>query len=179
MKETGFSRVSKNLIIRDIEKELKQRPAFFIAQHGSVPATSLDRLRVKLRSAGARYLVVKNSLCRVAFDRAKLKDFSSSVSGSCGIAFTSGDGVASSKILVEFAKENEAFKIQRGFLNGEAVPAEKIKILASLPSREVLLTQLVTGLQSPVSRFVGVLSGSLRKVVTVLDALAKKKGPAA
>lgn len=164
------------MIIRDIEKELKARPAFFITQHASVPATSLDKLRAKLRSANARYLVVKNSLCRIALDRAKFKELSSGVTGSCGIAFASGDVVASSKILVDFAKENEAFKIQQGFLNGEVVAPEKIKVLASLPSREVLLTQIAVGLQSPISKFVRVLSGSLKKVVTVLDALAKKKG---
>jgi len=178
MKETGFSRVSKNLIISEVEKELKARPTFFVTQHARLSSSALDKLRTKLRAVSARYLVVKNSLGKKAFEKAKLEQFSDSFTGSCGIAFSSGDPVASSKILVEFAKENENFKIQKGFVSGEVVTLDKIKILASLPTREVLLGKVVGGIQAPISKFVNVLSGTVRRVVTVLDAIAKKKGNA-
>ena len=177
MRETGFSRVSKNLIITEIEKELKSRPIIFVARHHAVPAASLDQLRSKLRGSQSRYLVVKNSLARIALDRSKLKGFDDALATECGFVFTSGDPVFSSKILTGFAKENEGFKIQKGFINGEWVSLEQIKILASLPPREVLIARVVGGIQAPLSRFVCVLSGTLRKMVTVLDAIAKKKQP--
>ena len=63
-------------------------------------------------------------------------------------------------------------------MNGQVMGMDQIKTLASLPSREVLLARVLGGMQTPVSRFVGVLAGTLRKMVTVLDAIAKKKGSA-
>lgn len=175
MKTTGYSRVSKDIIIREIEKELKAKPTFFVTQHGGVSAVAIDKLRSKLRGVNSRYMVVKKSLSRKALERVNLKQLGENMDGACGIAFTAGDVVASSKVLVEFAKENEAFKIHQGYMNGQAMAADQVKILATLPSREVLLSKLLGGMQAPVSRFVGVLSGTLRQVVTVLDAIAKKK----
>ena len=176
MKATGLSRTSKDMIIKEVEKELKAHPIFFVTQHGTVSATSMDKLRSKLRQSKARYLVVKSSLGQKAFEKANLKEIAGTFSGACGITFTSGDPVAPCKVLVDFAKENEKFKIQTGYLNGQIVNAEQIKALASLPSREVLLARVAAGIQAPISGFVQVLAGTLRKMVTVLDAIAKQKG---
>ena len=176
MKTTGLSRVSKDLIIAEIEKELRSRPTFFVAQHGMVSAPLLDQLRAKLRSAGSRYFVVKNRLAKKALEKAKLEGLTESFAGSCGIAFSGGDPVQPSKILVEFQKANEVFKIQKGFVNGVVIGIDQIRVLASLPSREVLLAKMVGGIQAPISKFVNVLAGTVRKVVTVIDAVAKKKG---
>jgi large subunit ribosomal protein L10 len=176
MKTTGFSRVSKDLIIAEVEKEVKSRSAFFVARHDTVSATGLNRLRAKLRTTGTRYLVVKKSLGKKAFEKANLKSISDVMDGACGIAFTNGDPVVSSKALMDFSKENEGFKVQTGYMNGQVMSLDQIKVLASLPSREVLIAKVVGTIQAPLSRFVGVLAGTLRKFVTVLDAVAKKKG---
>jgi large subunit ribosomal protein L10 len=175
MKATGLSRLAKDSIIQQIVAELKNRPTFFITQHGTLSATSLDKLRAKLRAAHCRYFAVKNSLGKKALDQANLSSLGDCLAGSSGIVFSSGDPALSSKTLVDFAKENEVFKIQRGFIQGQILGLDQIKVLASLPSREVLLAKVLGGMQAPVSRFVGVLSGTLRKAVTVLDAIAKKK----
>ena len=175
MKTTGFSRVSKESIIAEIEKELKKRATFFVTRHDSVPATKIDKLRALLRASQSRYFVVKNTLGQKAFERAKIKDISQHIQGACGIAFSGGDPVLSSKTLMEFAKQNETFKVQAGYLNGQFVGAEQIKVLAMLPSREVMLARVVGGIQAPIAGFVNVLAGTLRKVVTALDAIAKKK----
>ena len=175
MKATGFSRVSKNLIIDAMETELKARSLFFVAQHGSTSAPAMDKLRSKLRRVNARYFVVKNRLAQKALEKAKLQNFSKSFSGACGFVFSSGDPVISSKVLVDFAKEYDTFKIQSVLLKGELLGADQVKQLAGLPSREVLLARIAGGMQAPISRFVNVLSGTLKKMVTVLDAVAKKK----
>lgn len=178
MKTTGYSRISKDLIIREIETQIKQNPIFFITEHGGISATKLDQLRNKLRKAGARYLVVKKTLGERALRNAKLEAISETLSGAAGIAFTGGDPVASSKVLVEFAKENENFKIQSAYLNGSVVGVDQVKVLASLPSREALLAKVASGMQAPIFKLVNVLAGTLRQVVTVLDAIAKQKGKA-
>ena len=175
MKATGFSRVSKEKIIGEIEKELKKKPTFFVTRHDRVAADRMDKLRAKLRGVKSRYFTVKNTLGKKAFERANIQGFSDHIQGGCGIAFAEGDPAFSSKILVEFAKENESFKVQAGYLNGQLVGMEQVKVLAMLPSREVMLARVIGGMQAPISGFVSVLAGTLRKVVTALDALAKKK----
>lgn len=178
MKTTGFSRVSKNSIIAEIEKELKSRPIFFVVQHGRTAANSMDKLRAKLRPSHSRYVAVKRSLGKIALEKASVKPLSESLKGACGLVFTSGDPAQSSKMLVDFSKENQEFKIEAGYMNGSILTAAEIKSLASLPPREVLLARVLGGMQTPVSKFVGVLSGTLRKMVTVIDAIAKKKSGA-
>ena len=175
MKTTGFSRVSKDLIIKEIEKELKSKDIFFVTRHDTVPAASIDKLRAKLRPSKTRYLAVKNTLGQKAFDRANMKEISEHVHGACGIAFSSGDPAATSRALMEFAKDNQNFKVQVGYLKGQIMSADQVKVLASLPSREVMLAKVVGQMQAPISQFVGVLASTVRQVVNVLDAIAKKK----
>lgn len=176
MKATGFSRVSKENIISEIEKELKSRPVFFVVQHSTVSATALDGLRAKLRKAGTRYLAAKGSLGRKAFERAKLPEFAESLEGACGFAFSGNDPVAPSKVLSDFAKANEAFKIRSASLNGKRMTADQVKALANLPSREVLLSKVVGGMKTPITKIVQVFAGVPRKLVYALAAIAKKKG---
>lgn len=175
MKTTGLSRVSKDMIIKELERELKDRDTFFIVRHDSVPAANMDKLRANLRAAKTRYFVVKNTLGQKAFERAKMTGMSEHIHGACGIAFSGGDAVVSSKALMDFAKENENFKVQAGYLNGKIVGVDQIKVLASLPSREVLLARVVGQIQAPISGFVNVLAGTLRSFVTVIGAIQKKK----
>ena len=175
MKVTGYSRVSKDNIIKELEKELKKGEPFFVVRHDAVPASNIDKLRAKLRGAKTRYFVIKNTLGQKAFERAKLKEVGDHITGACGIAFTSGDAVSSSKVLIDFGKENESFKVQAGYMQGKVMTVDQVKVLASLPSREVLLAKVVGGIQAPISGFVNVLSGTLRKLVNVVDAIQKKK----
>ena len=175
MKATGLSRISKDSIIKEIERELKSRETFFIARHDAVPASNIDKLRSKLRGLNTRYLVVKNTLGQKALERTNLKELTEYVKGACGIVFSSGDPALSSKALMDFAKENENFKVQAAYFHGQIVSADRVKDLANLPSREVLLSRVVGGIQAPISGFVGVLAGTLRKFVNVVDAISKKK----
>ena len=121
-------------------------------------------------------MVVKNSLGRLALKKERFMNLSDSMTGACGIAFSSGDPVISSKILIDFAKANEGFKIQSGFIDGCVIGVDQVKALASLPSRHELISRVVGGVHAPISRFVNALSGTIRKVVMVIDAIAKKKG---
>jgi len=178
MKETGLSRTSKNLIIRDIEKKLADKPTFVVAQYGRVPASGIDKLRAKLRKADASFMVVKKSLGSIVLKKAGQKELTEKLEGNCGIAFSGNDPVIFSKILMEFQKENETFKVQAGLVNGQVLGADQIKVLASLPPREELIARAVGCIRAPLSRLMNVLVGTNRKFVTVLDAIAKKKGNA-
>lgn len=175
MKTTGLSRVSKDSIISEIAKELKDRPTFFVTHHGSLSPTKLEKLRTKLRLSNSRYMVIKNSLGKKAFEKAKRPEFCDLMTGACGIAFTGTDAVGPSKILMDFSKENESFKVQNGFVDGQVIALEQIKVLANLPSREVLLGQVAGVLQAPIRNLAVVLNASIRSLAVVLNALSKKK----
>ncbi len=176
MKVTGFSRASKDLMIQSLERDLKAYPTFFITEYTGVSASMMDKLRARLRKEKTRYVAVKNSLSKRVFSKSLLKPLAEHFNGACGLALSGADPVGPSRVLVEFAKENESFKIQAALINGQPVSVADVKTLASLPPKNVLLAKVLGQMNAPISGFVGVLSGTLRKLVTALDAIAKKKG---
>jgi len=102
-----------------------------------------------------------------------LKD---AVDGSCGITFLGTDVVASSKQVLDFSKEHESFVVKAAFIEGQMMGIDKIKQLVSLPPREVLLAMILSSMNAPVTGFVNVLSGALRKFLYALNAVKDKKG---
>ena len=94
--------------------------------------------------------------------------------GPTGIAF-GADEVSCAKVLSDFAREFEKPTVKAAYVAGHVYGPDGVKKLAQLPPREVLLAQFIGGLRSPMQGFVGVLAGSLRQIVGVMDAIGKKK----
>ena len=94
--------------------------------------------------------------------------------GPTAIVLERGDAIAAMKIVFEFAKTHESLKIQGGFFDGKVVTDKELKAIASLPSRNVLLSQLLGTLQAPMVNLVSVLQAPMRDLVGVLDQIAKK-----
>ncbi len=139
-----------------------------------VPA--INELRSKLRDSGITYTVAKNTLVKLALANAPQKDTDTSVlTGPMAIAF-GADEVVAAKIVAEFAKEYEALDII-GAITDEGVVLTKaeVKALASLPSREQLIAQLVGTIAAPLSGFVRVLNGNLSGIVYAISAIQEKK----
>ena len=91
------------------------------------------------------------------------------------IAFAMEDEVSSAKEITLFAKKNEAVKILGGILESKAISVEAVKQLASLPTREQLLAQVVGTISAPLTGFVNVMGGNVRGLVNVMNALKEKK----
>ena len=142
---------------------------------GALSSKEIEDLRAKLKKTSSNYLVVKNSLCKRAFSEIGIKGLDEHFEGTCGVTFGESDPVIASKVLVDFAKENEKRLLRGGYVDGEVIAKSGIKELASLPSRDALLARLVGSLNSPISGMVGVLSGVLRKFVYALNAIKDKK----
>ena len=122
------------------------------------------KLRKELREAGVEYTVVKNTILGRAIDGTSLADMGSVLEGTTAIATSKDDYVAAARILGKFAESHDNFKIKAGYLDGKAVDVATVESLAKLPSKEILIARLLGCLQSPLSKFVG-----------VLDAIAKQK----
>jgi large subunit ribosomal protein L10 len=95
--------------------------------------------------------------------------------GPTAIAYSSADPVAAAKIFMDFAKENDKLVVKGGILSGQMLDVNAIKALGEIPPREVLLSRVVGGFQSPISGLVGALQGTLRKFVYTVDAIREQK----
>lgn len=132
------------------------------------------KMRRRLRDAKVEYRVAKNTLTKRALREQGVEALDPYLEGPTGIAF-GPDEVSAAKILADFAKEFEKPALKAAYVSGQFYGPDGIKALAQLPSREVLLGQLIGGLRSPMQGMVGVLQGPMRQLLGVLDAIGKKK----
>jgi large subunit ribosomal protein L10 len=135
-------------------------------------------LRRRCRESGVSYRVIKNTLAKRALHGSGLEALADLLAGPNAWAVHPTDEIAAAKVIAEFAKEHEALKIRGGFMEGRLLSVPDIKALAKLPGRDVLLSQIVTGLQAPMAGFAGALAAVLRGFATAVDAYAKKRAGA-
>ncbi len=141
--------------------------------------SAISQLRNNLREADISYKVSKNTLIKVAIANTNLKDADTSVfSGPMAIAF-GNDEAQTCKIIADFAKDNQKLNIL-GAINesGETLSREVVLELAKLPSRDVLIAQVVGTIAAPLSGFVRVLNGNITQFLYALGAIQEKKGKA-
>lgn len=133
------------------------------------------KLRKQLREAGCEYKVVKNTLLRLAFKEAGIEGLDEHLNGTTAIAYSENGYADAPKILSDYAKDNDTFQIKAGFIDGDAADASSIEALAKLPSKEVLISQVLAGFNSPIQGLANVLSGTIRGLVVALNAIAEKQ----
>ncbi|NGM85385.1 50S ribosomal protein L10 [Paenibacillus sp. 7124] len=124
-----------------------------VADYRGLNVAQVTELRKQLREAGVEFQVLKNTLLRRATAAAELSELDEVLTGPTAIAFSENDAVAPAKILNDFAKKNDALKLKGGVVEGKVVNEAQIKALAELPSREGLLSMLLSVLQAPMRNF--------------------------
>ncbi|ANS76012.1 50S ribosomal protein L10 [Paenibacillus yonginensis] len=144
---------SKQAAVDAVASKLKSSPTTVIADYRGLNVSQVTELRKQLREAGVEFQVLKNTLVRRATAATELTELDEVLTGPTAIAFGADDAVAPAKILSDFAKKNEALKIKGGVVEGRVVGVDQIKALADLPSREGLLSMLLSVLQAPVRNF--------------------------
>ncbi len=174
-KQEKFARLCKEKMAEEIISRINKHPNFVITSYMGSSTTELESLRKNLKKSSSNYLVVKNSILKVVFDKIKLSDEVSKIDGGMGLSFSGQDILATCKVLSTFAGTHDKFKIKGAIVDGQSITPEKVKVLASLPSKEVLLARVLAGMKSPIAGFVNTLSGVLRKFVYVVDAIKKSK----
>jgi large subunit ribosomal protein L10 len=140
----------KKQIVDEIAVKLKESKSTVVVDYRGLTVSEVTELRKQLREAGVEFKVYKNSMTRRAADAAELSDLNASLTGPNAIAFSTEDVVAPAKILNDFAKKHDALEIKAGVVEGNIVTVEEIKALADLPSREGLLSMLLSVLQAPI-----------------------------
>jgi len=151
-------------MLNELVEKFKSSPNFIIANYKGLCSADIEKLRKDLHSSSSRYCVVKNSSAKRAFEQMKMRDLAQFIKGEVGIGFA-GDVIAASKTFVEFSKSHDSFKLSCAMIDGKVEGLDRIKQLAMLPSREVLLGLVLSHMMSPITGFAGVLRSLLRNLV--------------
>lgn len=172
--------LAKKAMVADLKESLTTAKGAVLTSYTGLTVAQDTQLRVKLREAGVKYRVIKNTMARIAADEAGLSGLDPYLEGTTALAVSETDPVAPAKVISDFIKENKLEKdgkltVKAGLVEGQVIDAAGVKSLAALPAREVLIAQVLAGMQSPIAGLVNVLHGSIRNVVYVLDAVRQQK----
>ncbi|MGM0838843.1 MAG: 50S ribosomal protein L10 [Bacillota bacterium] len=154
----------KREIVGEIADKFKGSVSTIVVDYRGLNVSEVTELRKQLREAGVEFKVYKNSLTRRAAEAAEITGLNDALTGPNAIAFSTEDVVAPAKILNDFAKKHEALEIKAGVIEGNVATVEEVKALAELPSREGLLSMLLSVLQAPI-----------RNLALVTKAVAEQK----
>ncbi|MCC3376663.1 50S ribosomal protein L10 [Cohnella sp. REN36] len=136
-----------------IAAKLRESASTVVADYRGLNVAQVTELRKQLREAGIEFQVLKNSLVSRAAANVELSELDSVLTGPTAVAFSQTDVVAAAKILNDFAKKNDALQLKGGVVEGRFIDAAQVKALADLPSREGLLSMLLSVLQAPIRNF--------------------------
>jgi len=173
------NRNEKAAVVTDVAAQAAKSQTLALAEYRGLTVEALNKLRVDARSKGVYLHVLKNTLARRAVAGTPFEAAAESMVGPLIYGF-SEDAVAAAKVIADFAKTNDKLIIKGGAYGGKALDANGIKALASVPSKEVLLAQLLGLMQSPVSRFARVVAAvAEQRGAPAEAAVAEEAAPAA
>lgn len=175
MSNKSYGPLVKKLMLGSLEKDAAECSQVFVTTFTKLSSNSVSDLRKRLRGGNTRLRVVKNTVARKALAGAKKEALASKVDGQCALGLSMGDVSSVSKILIGFAEENETFRVEGLYLDGQVFGSDQIKELAKLPSRQELLGKVCGGMNAPISGMVNTMAGVLRNMVNVVDQFRKKK----
>ena len=167
--------------IAELAEMLGKSEAVFICEYRGLTVKKVTDLRARIRKAGGEMKVAKNTLMRLALQQAGLPTMDPYETGPNVYTLVYGDIAAVAKALRDYSKEkgNEALVLKGGVMGKDLLNKEQVLALADLPSRDVLLAQVVGTIAAPLRSFVTVLSGPARGLVTCLSQIQDKKEKAA
>ena len=171
-------RPEKIAVVDEIVERLSGASAVFVAEYRGLNVGELARLRSALRPAGAEMKVYKNTLARLAADRAGRTGLTDLLVGPTAITFAGGDIAAAAKALVDASNANPVLVVKGGLLADAPLSAADVKALASLPSREQMLATFAGLLQAPLVATAGLLQALPRNLAYGLAALVDQKSAA-
>lgn len=168
-------RQDKVAIVEELKKDFAAAQVTVVTEYRGLNVAEITELRRKLREAGGKLKVAKNTLARIAAREQGLEGLEAYLEGPTALAFGFDDPAAVPKVLSSFAKDHKVFVLKGGIFEGTVMDESGIKRLADLPSREELLARVVGGFQAPLAGLVNVLQGNIRNLVYALEAVRKQR----
>mmetsp|Transcript_8473 Transcript_8473/g.4599 ORF Transcript_8473/g.4599 Transcript_8473/m.4599 type:complete len:174 (-) Transcript_8473:5559-6080(-) len=165
----------KKAIVEQVHEKLKKAKIIILTGYKGFDVVSINVLRRRLREANVEYMVIKNTLLTRASEDTEAVLIKEHFKGSTAIALSFEDPVAPAKVLSKFARENKKFEIKMGVMNGKIIDFDSVKVLSELPSKDVLLSNVLSTMNGVTTAFVRSLNGIMLKVVNVLNAIKEQK----
>lgn len=166
--------------VAELEEDFRASPLVIAAEYRGLSVDQMQGIRRAARQANSRFKIAKNTLARIAADnsgRPELKEF---IDGPIGFLTTEGDPATAAKVLVKYIDDNSIeMTIVGGALDGEVLTADRVKMLAKLPSKEMLLAQLLGSMNSPITSMLRVMNGPVRALAIVLQRISELGATAA
>jgi large subunit ribosomal protein L10 len=176
-KEGGLSlnRREKEILVADMKNRLQKSLATFIVDYQGLDVEAMNSLRKELKKSDTEFQVVKNRLLKLASQDTHNASVEEYFEGPCALAINYEDAVTPAKVLIDQSKVSKNLTIKAGQIAGKAMDLEGIKKLAELPSRDVLLAQVLSAMQAVPTSLVRALSGVIVNMLNVLKAIESQK----
>ena len=165
----------KEQILQDTSERIREVRGIYLADFSGMSVEKLSLLRKKCREQKVQFRVIKNTLLKRAFNARGITELDVHLAGPTGLVFSPDSEMSPAKILSDFAKEHEKPRIKAAVVNGRLYDEKAIAILATLPSREVLLSQVLSVFIAPMTQFLAAIEATLRLPAVMADVLEKEK----
>lgn len=172
-----LSRARKQDQVSELKDKFGRASCIYVADYRGLGVQAVDQLRRRVHAEGAgdyEYRVTKNTVLRLAAEGSDVAGIVGHFEGPTAIALSYGDPAGLAKILDEFAKDNEAFELKGGLLDGEPIDPTQIKTLAKLPSLDELRGTLIGLLMAPASKLARLLNEPGAQLARLVDAKSKQ-----
>jgi large subunit ribosomal protein L10 len=169
------SRAKKKEQVEKLSADLKKVSSAVVATYSKLTVAQDYELRKALRSAGAKYRVVKNTLAELAAKGTKIEEGMKNLTGVTSIAYTTGDPVAMAKTLTKYAKDTPEFTFKVGVVEGRVISIKEIESLASMPSKEELMSKLLFLINAPAQRLATAINAVPRNLAVVVNQGVQEK----
>jgi large subunit ribosomal protein L10 len=168
----------KEEILRDTSERIRDAQGLYLADFSGMSVEKLSLLRRACREQKVQFRVIKNTLLKRAFNARGITDLDAHLAGPTGLVFSPVNEMAPAKILADFAKQHERPRIKAAVVNGRLFDEKAVAVLATLPSREVLMSQLLSTMIAPLTQFLGAIDATLRLPAVMADVLEREKSKA-
>lgn len=170
------TRLERTQQIEYLEAAFKEASGIYVTDFNGIDVEKITKFRNDLRAVNSKYIVVKNTLAGIALKNLGMENIVPYLKGPVGIAVATDDAVSPAKVIKEFRKEHkDLLPLKVAYVDGNLFDEAEANKLADLPSREVLLSQLLSCMAAPMSNFVGALNGVFTKLTGTLEAVKTKK----
>lgn len=169
----------KERILQDTSERIRDVSGLYLADFSGMSVHSLSLLRRKCREQNVQFRVIKNTLLKRAFNARGITELDSFLEGPTGLVFSPENEVSPAKILADFAREYEKPRIKAAVVNGKLFDEKSVAMLATLPSREVLMSQVLATLIAPLTEFLAVIDATVALPAVMADVLEKERAKTA
>ena len=164
-----MNQTQKKEFVAGLKESLSSANLLVLTNQSGLTVSESTELRAKMREAGARYKVVKNTLARLAVEDTQFSSIQDQLKGPTAVAY-SEDSVAAARVAVNFMKTNPKLTVVSGMLGTKILDVNSIKDLANLPSLDVMRAKLLSALQAPATKIATVINSPARSLACVIAA---------